>query len=89
MRLCTIPGPLRPVDSVKGGAGGALQSLLWSCTVVVVGGWCASIGNGAIGAVCLCTMPGPLDPVDKGMEGVRLVASNHGHHGGGHWWVVS
>ena len=89
MHLCTMPGPSCPVDSVKGGAGGALQSLSWSRTVMVVGGWRASVGNGAIGAVCLCAMPGPLDPVDKGMEGVWLVASDHGHRGGGHWWVVS
>ena len=88
VRLCTTPGPSHPVDGVKGGAGGALQSLSWSRTVVVVGGWWrASVGNGAIGAARLCAMPGPLDPVDKGMEGVRLVASDHGRRGGGtSWW---
>ena len=67
---------------VMGGAGCALRLLLQSHTIEVVGGWCVSVGNGAIGIVHLCAMPGSFDPVDRGrgcwwcilMAGVVVVA---------------
>ena len=45
VRLCTMPGPCSLVDDGRGGAGGALRSLSWSCTIEVAG-WHVSIGNG-------------------------------------------
>ena len=77
------------------GAGGALRLLLQSHTVeVVIGWWCASVGDRAIGVARLCAMPGPFDPVDREGDGVQLVALDH-HRvvvascGCGHWWVAA
>ena len=65
--LCAAPGPKGLVE----GAGGALQLLLRSRTIEVVGGWwCMSIGDRAIGIAHLCTTPGPFNPVDREGEGV-------------------